>query len=295
MRAGLLLDRPLSNPLAPVINQFAAELARRNCEVICILPALDGIDLETLSDDCDFYVSKACSEPLLALTGVLHDRGARLFNSFEASSYLRDKARVTAALMAAGIPVPRSCIAGTAALARKNLGEGAIIVKPIRGTNGEGIAIARSSDDLSRIEGWPHFAQAYDHGSAEDIKVYVIGSDVFAIRGKAAVAGPLRPEDRRLCPVTREINGIALSIAGLFGLDVCGIDIVETQRGLAVVDVNSFPSFNGVPQAAERLADCILARAGRGHAGSTARSAEPGATLAPSPRDVNEDAAQDAQ
>ena len=97
----------------------------------------------------------------------------------------------------------------------------------------------------------------------EDLKVYVIGEEVFAVRGKSALAGPLPLEDRRPSPVTREIADMALAITRIFALDVCGIDFVETRRGLAVVDVNSFPSFNGVPKAAQRLADCILSRASR--------------------------------
>ena len=85
-------------------------------------------------------------------------------------------------------------------------------------------------------------------------------------------------EDRLLCPVTAEIKDIALAIARLFDLDVGGIDLVETTRGLAVVDVNSFPSFNGVPHAAQRLADYILARVARPRA-QTANAREVPASI----------------
>ena len=262
MRIGLLLDRPLGDPLSPVINQFAGELSKRNCDIVCLLPSVDFIDLGGLAADCDFYVSKACTDALLALTGILHDRGAHIFNSFAASCYVRDKARVTAALMAAGIPVPNSCIAGNAMRARAGLGAASVIFKPIRGTKGQGIQIAERDEDLRGIDGGPHFAQTYDTIGDDDIKVYVIGDEVFTVRRQPPV-GAVQKLDGQCCPCSVEIRDIARSISRLFDLDVCGIDIVETSRGLAVVDVNSFPRFVGVPYAAERLADCILARASR--------------------------------
>lgn len=263
MRVGLLIHRSKADPIPRAIRDFVVELANRACEVAFIVPDDDCFDLRDLSVDCDFYVSKASSEPLLALAGILHDRGATLFNSFPASSYLRDKARVTAALMDAGVPVPGSCIASSAGRASEALGGGSIIIKPIRGANSQGIEIAESRADLVRINGGPHFAQTYDRIGSDDLKVYVIGDDVFVLRGKAPVAFAAPAGDRRPALCTPQVREIALAVARMFDLVVCGIDIVETTRGLAVVDVNSFPSFSGVPRAGERLADCLLARAVR--------------------------------
>ena len=258
MRICLLIERPIGHPSTVVISDLARELRQRNCTVSHIFPPADFIDLRNLPVDCDLYVSKACSDALMSLTGILTDRGARIVNSFHASNYVRDKARATSALMKAGVPVPESCIAGNARLAFEGLGGEPIIVKPVRGVWGEGIEIAESEADVERIKGGPHFAQKYDRVTNDDLKVYVIGEEVFTVRrhNTAVTVEEMRGE---LCVNDREIVAVALRVRKLFGLDVCGIDIVETSNGIAVVDVNSFPGFIGVPDAPRRLADCILA------------------------------------
>ena len=260
MRICLLIERPLGDPATPVINDLAVELRRRNCGVTHILPPADFVDLRNLDVDCDLYVSKACTDLLLTLTGILHDRGARIVNTFAASSYVRDKGRATAALMAAGLPSPETCIAGTARQAFEGLGNKAIIVKPVHGTWGEGIEVARSDADLARINGGPHFAQAFDRVTDDDLKVYVIGEEVFTVR-RHLPAHTIEDMQGELCRNDSTLEQIARQVTRLFGLDVCGLDFVETPSGPVVVDVNSFPGFIGVPDAARRLAEYIISRA----------------------------------
>lgn len=43
-----------------------------------------------------------------------------------------------------------------------------------------------------------------------------------------------------------------------FGLDIYGLDLLETDNGPVIVDINDFPGFGGVPDAPRRVADYIL-------------------------------------
>jgi len=72
---------------------------------------------------------------------------------------------------------------------------------------------------------------------------------------------------------------LALRCGRVFGLDIYGVDAIETADGVAVLDVNEFPNFTAVPDAAGEIADFILARADtwdvmpvgtRGHSGAFA-------------------------
>ncbi|OLB58758.1 MAG: hypothetical protein AUI13_06170 [Gemmatimonadetes bacterium 13_2_20CM_2_69_23] len=54
---------------------------------------------------------------------------------------------------------------------------------------------------------------------------------------------------------------LALRCGRVFGLDVYGVDTVETADGVAVLEVNEFPNFTAVAGAACTIADYILARA----------------------------------
>jgi ribosomal protein S6--L-glutamate ligase len=66
---------------------------------------------------------------------------------------------------------------------------------------------------------------------------------------------------------------IALRCGATFGLDIYGVDTVETAQGPAVIEVNEFPNFTGVPDAAAHIADYILAQVGRRSGlGSTTRA-----------------------
>ena len=63
---------------------------------------------------------------------------------------------------------------------------------------------------------------------------------------------------KRFIPVSFELQKLALRVGNLFGLDIYGLDVVETAHGPVVVDINDFPSFGQIPQAVPLVAAYIL-------------------------------------
>jgi glutathione synthase/RimK-type ligase-like ATP-grasp enzyme len=57
--------------------------------------------------------------------------------------------------------------------------------------------------------------------------------------------------------VSEEVRRIALCCGRVFGLGLFGVDIIEGPDGPVIVDVNSFPGYKGVPNAAPLIADYI--------------------------------------
>jgi ribosomal protein S6--L-glutamate ligase len=57
--------------------------------------------------------------------------------------------------------------------------------------------------------------------------------------------------------VSEEVREIALRCGRLFGLGLYGVDLVEGPDGPVVVDVNYFPSYIGVEEAAPLIAAYI--------------------------------------
>jgi len=51
---------------------------------------------------------------------------------------------------------------------------------------------------------------------------------------------------------------LARRVGQLFGLDLYGVDVIETPQGLFLVDINDFPSFYGVPRKVAAIAEYIL-------------------------------------
>ena len=72
-------------------------------------------------------------------------------------------------------------------------------------------------------------------------------------------------------PLTPALRKLALDVGKIFELDIYGLDVVETPQGLAVIDINDFPSFGAVPRAVARVSEYILHAAKRAEMERTAR------------------------
>jgi len=114
-------------------------------------------------------------------------------------------------------------------------------------------------DEVSSTDG-PLFAQRYQKPEGPDRKIYCIGGQVFGVE---RVWPPLSHKDKvgRPFTITAELRDIALRCGRAFGVDLFGLDVIISAGRPYVVDVNNFPGFKGVPDAALRLADYIFAAA----------------------------------
>jgi ribosomal protein S6--L-glutamate ligase len=61
----------------------------------------------------------------------------------------------------------------------------------------------------------------------------------------------------RPCAVSAEVYEIARRCGQACGLGLYGMDMIETPEGPVVVDLNYFPGYKGVPNAAPLIADYI--------------------------------------
>jgi ribosomal protein S6--L-glutamate ligase len=113
-------------------------------------------------------------------------------------------------------------------------------------------------------------AQRYAENSGFDIKVYVTGREVYAAIARQSVLHGETQE--RFIPLTPALRKLALDVGKIFGLDIYGIDVVETPQGLAVLDINDFPSFGGVPRAVVRISEYVLHAAKRAEMQRNARN-----------------------
>jgi glutathione synthase/RimK-type ligase-like ATP-grasp enzyme len=84
-------------------------------------------------------------------------------------------------------------------------------------------------------------------------------------RGRSARnSGATRAGARRrraLSRLSTEVERLARRCGEAFGLRLYGLDLAEDDSGLYVVDVNYFPGYRGVPDAAARLARYIVSLA----------------------------------
>ncbi len=176
---------------------------------------------------------------------------------------MRDKAVAAAFAHAHGLPIPLTYfVAHPRLLKQVPLKDYPLVVKPTNGSSCRGIYRVDSPADLKTLriaEANESFflAQCYVENTGFDIKLYVVGKEVYAL----AKRSPLHPDvyvRKRLIPVTPELRMLALQVGHLFDLDIYGLDVVETRQGPVIVDINDFPSFGRMPEAVARVSTYIL-------------------------------------
>lgn len=202
----------------------------------------------------------------LAMLCYADAAGLPAVNTHRATQRVRNKAHMAVELERAGVPAaPTVLAADVATLAELPAEWFPLILKATYGDNSQGLRVVRRPEELWDVH-WGDdlvLAQHYLPNEGFDLKLYVCGEHVFASRkpspfngDRGAPARPARPDDRMV--------DLALRCGRLFGLEVYGVDTVETPDGPAVIEVNEFPNFTGVREAAHWVADHVLGRiAGR--------------------------------
>ena len=262
MRIGILMMEHSKTRQQSVMPDVVQILTDWGVAVDLIYPEQELIEVANIRIDHDLYVLKASSNLAMSMAGALHAIGAAVLNPYPVAAMLRDKIVTERILRTAGVPTPDTFVADRAEHLAPLLAAGPMIIKPYRGSRGRGVRVvwdADELDELSSVDG-PLFAQRYQKPEGPDRKIYCIGEQVFGVE---RVWPPLSYTDKvgRPFTITPELRDIALRCRRAFGVDLLGLDVVISDGHPYVVDVNSFPGFKGVPDAALRLADYIFAAA----------------------------------
>jgi ribosomal protein S6--L-glutamate ligase len=258
MRLRFMLARRVPDGPSRIVIEVAALLRRRGFDVKSVI----GEELvqrpERLAAEADLWLLKSYTPLSLSLAGVLQAAGARVMNPYPACLAARNKILAAQVLHAAGVPAPRSWVTGDLSRLRRLLRKTPLVVKPYMGWRGEGVRIVRSEAELLALPPpqEPVLVQEFVPGPGEDLRVYVAGNRVFATRkpfSEASFSVPGKP-----VPVSDPVRQIALRCGEAFGLGLYGLDLIEAPDGPRVVDVNYFPGYKGIPEAAEAVADYVV-------------------------------------
>jgi ribosomal protein S6--L-glutamate ligase len=210
----------------------------------------------------EILVARGRSEALLELLGRAEAAGVPTVNPRAAVAAVLDKAEMARALAAAGVPTPDTRVGALDAIARASRPEDfPMVVKPIFGDNARGVRVVTSRDELARLP-WSEplaLAQPFIPSDGDDLKLYVAGASVWAVKKASPIAG--RGGGARLVPSTPALEALALRCGQVFGLELFGVDCIETPRGPVVIEVNDFPNYTGIDGVDDRLARHVIARA----------------------------------
>ncbi|WP_426416192.1 30S ribosomal protein S6--L-glutamate ligase [Aestuariirhabdus sp. LZHN29] len=190
--------------------------------------------------------------------------GTFCINESVAISRSRDKLRSLQLLSRKGIGLPRTGFAHHPDKIDdllKNVGGAPVVIKLLEGTQGIGVVLAETKKAAeSIIEAFMGLkanilVQEYiKEAGGADIRCLVIGGKVVAAMKRQAGEGEFRSnlhrggtaELVRLTPAERKT---AVDAARTMGLNMCGVDILRSNNGPVVMEVNSSPGLEGIEEA----------------------------------------------
>lgn len=265
MKIAFILTRRVPDVPSPTVVAAQDILVAAGHEVTGWIPEDRLLRTDTPADDADLYVLKSHTELALSYAGALHAQGSAVFNEYAACLVAQDKVSASRRMRMLGVPTPDTWLVGQPMAAAHLLAGGPLIIKPHRGHRGAGVFMVTDVDELAAV---PHgdvplIAQRHVPGPGHDLKVYVAGSQVWAVRKTFDEESFTRPG--RPVPVSDAVRDIAQTVRRGFGLELFGVDVIESPTGPQVVDVNYFPGYKGCvdPTPALAIADAIALRASR--------------------------------
>ncbi|MEW2547665.1 hypothetical protein AB0910_18150 [Streptomyces sp. NPDC047002] len=240
----------------------------------------------------DAWVLKTVSGgPGLTLLEAAAAVGLTTVNDARAIRGVRDKALAAAIGRSRGLPVPVTWAAARwQTLAEIPAAEFPLVVKPAAGSSGRGVHLVRTQERLrelaaNRADEGLLIAQPYVRNPGTDLKVYSVAGELYATE-RASPLHPARTAPERRVALPREVAAIAARVGEVYGLDLYGLDVLLGPDGPVVVDVNDFPSFRQVPDAASRVARAVLRLARAGGAAGPTPAVPPGPVTAAQPGPV---------
>jgi ribosomal protein S6--L-glutamate ligase len=190
--------------------------------------------------------------------------GVFSLNESVAISRSRDKLRCLQLLSRRGIGLPVTGFASspddTDDLLRL-VGGAPVVVKLLEGTQGKGVVLAETRKAAeSVIDAFrglsAHFlVQAFvKEAGGADIRCFVIGDKVVASLRRQAAEGEFRSNLHRggraeVVKITPQERATAVKASKIVGLSVSGVDILRSNNGPVVIEVNSSPGLEGIEQA----------------------------------------------
>jgi len=190
--------------------------------------------------------------------------GVYPLNESVAITRSRDKLRSLQLLARRGIGLPVTGFASKPDDIKdmiRMVGGAPLVVKLLEGTQGIGVVLAETQKAAeSVIEGFMGvkaniLVQEYiKEAKGADIRCFVIGGKVVASMQRKAAPGEFRSNLHRggkatLIKITPEERSTAVRAAKIMGLNVAGVDLLRSNHGPVVMEVNSSPGLEGIETA----------------------------------------------
>lgn len=198
---------------------------------------------------------------VLSLVQQLENKHITSLNSAQGMRVARNKLHTLQALSQAKIDIPKTVYGSftiPSHMLLETIGGAPVIIKTLDGSQGVGVMLAQSDSqacsiiDVLKQNQIEFILQEYIHESkGHDIRCFVIGDQVVAAMSRQGLEGEFRsnlhrggtPSVYHLSDSEREI---AVKAAKTVGLSVAGVDMIPSDTGMKVIEVNCSPGLEGI-------------------------------------------------
>ena len=203
----------------------------------------------------------------LAVVRQFEAMGVYCLNGSVGITRSRDKLRAHQLLAKAGIGLPVTAFAHHPDAVDdviKAVGGPPLIVKLLEGTQGVGVVLCETKKAAQSViqafRGLKVYllVQEYiEEAGGSDLRCLVVGDKVVAAMERTGAEGEFRSNLHRggtatLAKITPKERKTAVQAAKALGLRAAGVDILRSNRGPLVLEVNSSPGLEGIEKATER-------------------------------------------
>jgi len=185
-------------------------------------------------------------------------------NSSIAITRSRDKLRSVQIFSRHKIGIPRTVFANHPKQVDSLLtevGGTPVVIKLLEGTQGIGVVLAETKKAATSVIEAFYGLKAnilvqefIKESKGEDIRAFVVNGKVVGAMKRKGVEGDFRSNLHRggsaaKVRLPRSYKQAAIEAAKAMGLNVCGVDMLESERGPLILEVNSSPGLEGIEAA----------------------------------------------
>lgn len=185
----------------------------------------------------------------------------------------RDKLRAMQIMARAGVGIPKTVFSRETSEVEdliEQAGGAPLIIKVARGTHGNGVVLAETKKAAEAVmqafyvEGVNFLVQEFVKESAgEDIRAFVVGGKVVASMKRQSLDDDFRSNlhqggEGTAVKLTDEERKTAQKAAKAMGLPICGVDMMRSEHGPLVLEVNSSPGLGIEKVTGRNVAEKII-------------------------------------
>ncbi len=187
----------------------------------------------------------------------------KIFTAVESQALVRsrDKLRSLQILSRAGLGMPKTAFANEPKDIESviaSIGGAPCVVKLLEGTQGIGVILAENDkaaksviEAFLKLEANMLVQEFIKEAKGADIRVFVVDGQVVGAMKRQAKEGEFRSNLHRggtatVIQLTPEERATAIKAVKKLGLGIAGVDLLQSERGPLIMEVNSSPGLEGI-------------------------------------------------